>query len=62
MYYGYKMGELGWEKMKQFETMEEYWDYIKKHKVPMALCMNQPMDMRGMAASEVCFKQWYKQT
>ena len=56
MYYGYKYGELGWEKMKQFDSIEEYQTYIVKHKVPIAMCMNNPLDFRGMAASEICFK------
>lgn len=56
-WHGYKMGELGWERMRQFDSLEEYYEYIKVHKVGMSMCMTEPLDMRGMAASEKCFKQ-----
>ncbi len=56
-WYGYKMGELGWERMKQFNSLQEYYEYVRTHKSGTTMCASQPLDTRGMAASEKCFKQ-----
>ena len=49
MYYGYRMSDDGWVKMKTFKTIEEYQDYVQKKKVVWGMCSSQELDLRGRA-------------
>lgn len=50
MFYGYRMSDDGWVRMKTFKTIEEYQDYVIKKKVVWGLCTSQELDLKGKAA------------
>lgn len=57
MWYGYKLNDQqDWVKMKNFDSLEEYKEYIERHRVSHAMCSNKEIDLRGKAYSE----QWDK--
>lgn len=60
MYYGYRMTEDGWTRMKTFDTIQEYKEYVEKRKVVWGLCSSEPVDLRGEAASEKYMARMYK--
>lgn len=53
MFYGYRLNEQKeWVKMKTFDTIEDYKDYVEKRHINYAMCSNKEIDLRGNAASE----------
>jgi len=52
MWYGYRLNDQqDWVKMKNFDTLEEYNNYVAKHRVSRAMCSNKEIDLRGKAYS-----------
>ena len=50
MWYGYKLNDQqDWTKMKNFDSLEDYYNYIEKHHVNKAMCSNKEIDLRGRA-------------
>ncbi len=50
MWYGYRLNDQkDWVKMKEFETLEEYKDYIDKKRISYSMCSNTEIDLRGKA-------------
>lgn len=50
MWFSYKLNESqDWIKMKEFKTLEEYKDYISKHRVTTSMCSNKEIDLKGKA-------------
>ena len=61
MFYGYRMTDDGWVKMKTFNTIQEYKEYVEKRKVVWGRCSSEPLYLRGEAASEKCSNWQYSQ-
>jgi hypothetical protein len=52
-FYGYRLNEQkDWVKMKTFDTIEEYKQYVERRHIKYAMCSNKEIDLRGNAASE----------
>lgn len=50
MWYAYKLNEQkDWVKMKNFDTLEEYKDYVAKRRISYAMCSNFEVDLKGKA-------------
>ena len=50
MWYAYKLNEQkDWVKMKNFDTLEEYKDYVSKRRISYAMCSNFEVDLKGKA-------------
>jgi len=50
MWYGYRINEQqDWVKIKSFDSLQEYKDYISKHRVNYSMCSNKEIDLRGKA-------------
>ena len=50
MWYGYRLNDQqDWIKMKEFNSLEEYNEYIDKHRITTSMCSNQEIDLRGKA-------------
>ena len=53
MWYAYRLyDQKEWTKMKEFDSLNEYKEYIEKKNISHSICLNKPMDLRGRAASE----------
>ena len=49
VYYGYRLSEDGWTKMKTFKSIEEYQEYVAKKKIVWGLCSSKEIDLKGKA-------------
>lgn len=50
MWYGYRLNDQkDWVKMKDFNSLEEYKDYIDKKHISYAMCSTVEIDLRGKA-------------
>ena len=53
MWYGYRLNDQqDWIKMKEFNNLKEYNNYISKHRISTSMCSNKEIDLRGKAYSE----------
>ena len=53
MFYGYRLNDQkDWVKMKTFNTIEEYKEYVERRHIDYAMCTNKELDLRGKAASD----------
>lgn len=53
MFYGYRLNDQKeWTKMKTFDTIEEYLNYVERRNIVWAQCSSKPLDLRGQAASD----------
>ena len=51
MWYAYRLNDQkDWTKMKEFDSLKEYQEYIEHKNIPYSVCLNKPMDLRGKAA------------
>ena len=50
MWFSYKLNDSQeWVKMKEFKSLNEYKDYISKHRVTTSMCSNTEIDLNGKA-------------
>ena len=50
MWYGYRLNDQkDWVKMKEFDSLEEYKEYIDKKRISYSMCSNNEVDLRGKA-------------
>ena len=50
MWYGYRVNDQqDWIKIKTFDSLNEYKDYIAKHRITISMCSNKEIDLRGKA-------------
>lgn len=50
MWYGYRLNDQkDWVKMKEFDSLEEYKEYIDKKRISYSMCSNTEIDLRGKA-------------
>ena len=50
MWYGYRLNDQkDWVKMKTFESLDEYNEYIDKKHIQNSMCTNYEVDLRGKA-------------
>ena len=53
MFYGYRLNDQkDWVKMKTFNTIEEYKEYVERRHINYAMCSSKEIDLRGKAASD----------
>ena len=53
MWYGYRLNDQKeWVKIKTFDTLEEYKQYVANKNILYAMCSNKEIDLRGYAYSE----------
>ena len=52
MFYGYRLNDQkDWVKIKTFDSIEEYKDYVIKKHINYSMCLNKELDLRGRAYS-----------
>ena len=50
MWYGYRLNDQkDWVKMKEFDSLEEYKEYISKKHISYSMCSSVEVDLRGKA-------------
>ena len=50
MWYGYRLNDQkDWVKMKEFDSLEDYKEYINKKHISYSMCSNVEVDLRGKA-------------
>lgn len=50
MWYGYRLNDQkDWVKIKSFDSVKEYQDYIDKKHISYSMCVNKELDLRGKA-------------
>ena len=50
MWYGYRLNDQkDWVKMREFDSLEEYKEYIDKKRISYSMCSNTEVDLRGKA-------------
>ena len=50
MWYGYRLNDQkDWVKMKEFDSLDEYKEYIDKKRISYSMCSNTEVDLRGKA-------------
>ena len=50
MWYGYRLNDQkDWVKIKEFDSLEDYKEYINKKRISYSMCSSVEIDLRGKA-------------